>query len=257
MANVDTVDITKLILVEQGSTPSTPAATKQKLFIRSSDHLICTVDSSGVVTPWGGTVATDAIWDAAGDLAVGTGADTAAKLALGNVGSVLGRVNGAVAWNGGTSFPASKATGDRFWRSDLGLECYWDGTRWVTCQQYTTPFMVQGALVPLTAANSFYAPMVNGAYDMWLEKIVAATQVAATNDGSNYWTLQFNRYLSGTSLGSFTTAADSAGTSTAHTITVNAVTGTTDVFMGFSMQKTGTPGGIYAMVQGFYRLIVT
>ena len=36
----------------------------------------------------GGSVATDAIWDAAGDLAVGTGADTAAKLTKGAAGTV-------------------------------------------------------------------------------------------------------------------------------------------------------------------------
>ena len=35
-------------------------------------------------------VATDTIWDAAGDLAVGTGANTAAKLAIGAAGSLLG-----------------------------------------------------------------------------------------------------------------------------------------------------------------------
>lgn len=36
----------------------------------------------------GGSVATDAIWDAAGDIAVGTGADTASKLTLGASGKV-------------------------------------------------------------------------------------------------------------------------------------------------------------------------
>lgn len=40
----------------------------------------------------GGSVATDAIWDAAGDLAVGTGANTAARLAMGSALQVL-RVN--------------------------------------------------------------------------------------------------------------------------------------------------------------------
>jgi hypothetical protein len=38
------------LLVEQGSTPATPAAGKQRLFIRSSDHLLCRVNSSGTVT---------------------------------------------------------------------------------------------------------------------------------------------------------------------------------------------------------------
>ena len=46
----------------------------------------------------GGSVATDVIWDAAGDLALGTGADTAARLAItvpaANILNVLGVVNG-------------------------------------------------------------------------------------------------------------------------------------------------------------------
>jgi len=47
-------------------------------------------DDQTYATPSGsGNVATDAIWDAAGDLAVGTGANTAAKLAKGSDGQVL------------------------------------------------------------------------------------------------------------------------------------------------------------------------
>lgn len=45
-----------------------------------------------------GDVATDAIWDAAGDLAVGSGANTAVRLAKGTDGQVLGVVAGSVAW---------------------------------------------------------------------------------------------------------------------------------------------------------------
>jgi hypothetical protein len=50
----------------------------------------------------GGGVATDPIWDAAGDLAVGSGADTAARLAKGDDGKVLTMVAGAVAWAAAT-----------------------------------------------------------------------------------------------------------------------------------------------------------
>lgn len=49
-----------------------------------------------------GSVASDPIWDAAGDLAVGTGADTAAKLAKGSAGQLL-RVKGdgsTLEWGG-------------------------------------------------------------------------------------------------------------------------------------------------------------
>lgn len=50
------------------------------------------------VCPGGGAVATDAIWDVAGDLAVGSGADTAVRLAKGNDGDVLTISGGSVAW---------------------------------------------------------------------------------------------------------------------------------------------------------------
>lgn len=46
----------------------------------------------------GGDVATDAIWDAAGDLAVGTGANTAAKLTAGSNGQMLRLASGTPAW---------------------------------------------------------------------------------------------------------------------------------------------------------------
>lgn len=59
------------------------------------DH--ATIDHTGI-TGAGGNVATDAIWDAAGDLAVGSGANTAAKLTKGSNGDVLSVVAGAVAW---------------------------------------------------------------------------------------------------------------------------------------------------------------
>lgn len=46
-------------------------------------------DGTWAVASGGGSVATDAIWDAKGDLAVGTGANTASRLAVGTNGYVL------------------------------------------------------------------------------------------------------------------------------------------------------------------------
>jgi hypothetical protein len=62
----------------------------------------------------GGSVATDAIWDAAGDLVQGTGANTAARLALGTAGQVL-KVNAgatAVEWGAGAGDVATDAIWD-------------------------------------------------------------------------------------------------------------------------------------------------
>jgi len=60
----------------------------------------------------GGGVATDTIWDATGDLAVGTGANTAARLGIGSTNQVLTVVGGTAAWAaaaGGSSRIASSA----------------------------------------------------------------------------------------------------------------------------------------------------
>lgn len=45
-------------------------------------------------------LATDTLWDAAGDLVQGTGANTAAKLTIGSAGDILRVVSGAAAWTG-------------------------------------------------------------------------------------------------------------------------------------------------------------
>jgi hypothetical protein len=61
----------------------------------------------------GGAVATDAIWDAAGDLVYGTGANAAARLAIGTAGQVLKVNGGATAPEWGTS--AGDVATDAIW----------------------------------------------------------------------------------------------------------------------------------------------
>lgn len=81
------------ILVTEGTEPAAPAAGKQRVYIDSTSHHLSRTDSAGVQVDieaaGSGNVATDAIWDGAGDLAVGTGANTAAKLTKGSDGDVL------------------------------------------------------------------------------------------------------------------------------------------------------------------------
>lgn len=46
-------DFPSILVTEQGSTPTTPAASHQRLFVRTSDHVLCYVNSSGTVTAVG------------------------------------------------------------------------------------------------------------------------------------------------------------------------------------------------------------
>lgn len=86
MARLQDIDIPYLEFGEAAA-PGTPASGVSRIYVKA-DGLFYSKDDAGTETlvsggAGGGSVATDAIWDAAGDLAVGTGANTAAKLAAG------------------------------------------------------------------------------------------------------------------------------------------------------------------------------
>ncbi len=72
-----------------GSDTGTPAADFRHLFLGEDGALHLKDSAAAVTAVGGGAVATDAIWDAAGDLVQGTGANTAAKLSLGASGTVV------------------------------------------------------------------------------------------------------------------------------------------------------------------------
>lgn len=87
------------VLIAEGTEPAAPAAGRQRLYIDSTSHHLCRTDSSGTevdveASVGGGAVATDTLWDAKGDLAAGTGANTAARLAVGANGTVLTAASG-------------------------------------------------------------------------------------------------------------------------------------------------------------------
>lgn len=104
------------ILIDEEVDPAAPAAGHKRLFIDSADHKLKTIDSSSAVvdyTPGGsGDVATDAIWDAKGDLAGGTGANTAARLAVGTNDYLLVAASGettGLKWQRFPTFSGARA----------------------------------------------------------------------------------------------------------------------------------------------------
>lgn len=102
----------------EAAAPSTPAASRVVIYAKA-DGLMYSKDDAGTETlmsggAGGGSVATDAIWDAAGDLAVGTGANTAAKLTKGTQGQVLKVGASTVGYTFGLYFSR------RVWAQDPG-----------------------------------------------------------------------------------------------------------------------------------------
>ncbi len=115
MARIQDIDIPYLEFGEAAA-PGTPAAAVSRLYVKS-DGLFYSKDDAGVETlvsggAGGGSVATDAIWDAAGDLVQGTGANTAAKLTAGTAGQLLKSAGAAAAnvWSTAGEFATQTAT---------------------------------------------------------------------------------------------------------------------------------------------------
>ena len=168
----------------------------------------------------------------------------------------------------GSAFPttghdgAAVQAGARFFRTDIGIACYYDGARWLTVHQYSEPLLpAPGIVVPKTdaayvnnqsvcfnAAASGYGIYFNAAYG-WMF-------VATTNNGSNYWELEITN--TGMSCGVFSTAADAANTNLYKSATTPVVLAAGRQYWQLrTSNNVGAPGNLSFSFTVFYRLIIT
>lgn len=163
---------------------------------------------------------------------------------------------------GGSAFPVGPAVNDVFYRTDRGLWYFWNGTNWLTVNLY-------GAFLGAAAANLTFPITVAGfpligpvpwntvgaRRDVYLEGWRVITNVNATNNATNYWSIGLERHPSATVLGSFTTAADSANTQVTHGGAIGALLGVTDLRLALNATKTGAPGSLDAPTYIEYRQV--
>lgn len=260
----------------EGAAPSSPAATNFKLYFDSSDHLLKWKNSAGTVTTIAtgssGGIATDPIWTTAGQLAVATGSATASALAKGAAGGALSMINAAVAWNSGTSFPGSAVTGDRYWRTDLALEFYFDGTRWLT----TTLYHMHTNEANVAAATAYTGPSgtltydaiptpaIGSGSDIWLVSLDTHFFVngGTALDGSNKWVTAFGKTQSNNTSTTVITVTINSGSSSvwrSDTQSIGALlnNGTTFYIFTYIATKTGTPGPLFQHNDLTYRVVAT
>ena len=189
-------------------------------------------------------------------------ANVGAEPALGNPGTdgyVLSSTTaGTRSWAArrpsGTSFPGSPATGDLFYRTDRNLEYFYDGTRWLTTQEYQASMSPQDTPNPYsTAPINAQAFPVRTDRSFYLTRVSVLSNILGTNNGSNYWAFSL-RDNAGTTIVSWNTSADAAG-ATLKESDINAVHSPTQTLRLRVDTKTGAPGNLYINVSLWYRFV--
>lgn len=160
----------------------------------------------------------------------------------------------------GTSFPVTPTSGDRFYRTDLKMPCVYDGSRWLSVQRFAEQGLpdAAGATSTSGAAVGRWSVWSND-YDVWIEEFRTTTFVNTTNNGSNYWTVSFDKFdgAGATSISTgYNTSAHSAGVAVSTKTTVGALLGTAHDWIRCKVVSTGTPGSIFVTSKIVYRLVI-
>lgn len=192
---------------------------------------------------------------------------TPARLAKGSAGATLAMGNGALLWNAGTSFPSSKATNDRYFRTDIlgGTEFKWDGTQWRSTQVLVLPLF--GITNQTTSQSATFAtaggvPILKGTYTLYLLSCEVYELLAnSTSDATHYWSVQFN-YLDAAgnrnAVGSaFDTKSDTANQISYHSISLNTVLNTGAFGMDLLWTKSNGPNITQSSAYVLANLIAT
>lgn len=156
----------------------------------------------------------------------------------------------------GTSFPGSPASGDTIFRTDRGIDYYWDGTRWLSTQLFSYTIAAQDALNPATATNQFNraANPFFGVYAIYVEKLSIGMLNSAVV-ASNYRTFVLKSNPADTTLASgIVTSGHTQNVWTGISTTVNAVVPSTECEFDLYGSPTGSPV-TYVAAAITYRLI--
>jgi hypothetical protein len=166
----------------------------------------------------------------------------------------------------GTAFPTAGldggalVAGERFFRTDLGLACYYAGAAWLTVEQFqcdVTPYSRNPLPFAGAGATTVLIVPQRTDYASYYVRAKAYLDVLTTNNATNYW--QCSLYLGGTNVWTFNTSADAAGTGLNKEDSTAAVTAGA-AFSKLDVIKSGAgaaPGSLFVTVSYWYRLIIT
>jgi hypothetical protein len=162
---------------------------------------------------------------------------------------------------GGTAFPGSPATNDQYYRTDLGMWFYWNGTRWLTVNLYECNGVVTptAATAPLSATGTWQmiAPAA-GVYDLWQDDfqcsfiVIGGTALSA----SHKWVITLIKQPAATTIATVNINSGALNVwRTSGQISIAALLGTSNFEYDIVATKTGTPGTLYYLPGLTYRMV--
>lgn len=166
----------------------------------------------------------------------------------------------------GTAFPSTDVpggvqAGDRFFRTDLIMACVYTGSLWLTLNEWTTNLSQT-----TTSANASYLiSPIRTDYAIYVTVCAVGALVAATNNATNYWTIDLrginSTYSAATTIHSAPTNAAAAGAWVLSNSAPNvAAQPANHAGLDVSVAKAGSgaaPGALAFAAQITYRLVVT
>lgn len=153
---------------------------------------------------------------------------------------------------GGTAFPGSPSNNDLFYRTDLDIIFFYNGTRWLCTCPHVIQFEQEQALVPITASTARRSALPSLTLDFWAMDFWMASFVETTNSATQYWTVTLNATSTVLS-----TISNAPNVGTIESAAVNAVLGPANFWLTLTITKVSTPGAAYLPAHLSYRYIGT
>lgn len=173
----------------------------------------------------------------------------------------------------GTSFPTGKVANDHFYRSDLKMGFYYDGSQWLSEELFVLGGQFQFGVTPYTATSAdairWSLPPAAGCSDIYIVDLRTAFNVVTGGTAlgaSHKWvaTLAAWDTAGHTLAGSLSIASGASVAWRTLTASMNvlASTGvatpmTNGTMFTLTWTKTGTPGNLHAYSTVTYRLVAT
>jgi hypothetical protein len=158
----------------------------------------------------------------------------------------------------GTTFPSSPSAGHRFFRTDRGIEYFYDGTRWLSTTKFAAMVPYDGTAAPTATTTLAYVPIASDA-DIYVEKLTAL-MFSSGLSGSAYWTVDLRSSTSNETEASVASVNNQSQTNSVWNrleASANSVVDTngTIVIFRVALIKTSTPNAIQTVASFTYRLV--